>query len=632
MATDDINLKLTIDNSASVNTLNALEKKLGDLKTAIKGVEVGSAEFKKFQSEILATDTKVKNLNKSFEGLDKEALAGEWGKLTGGITSAITGIAAMSGGASKSMEQVVKTVAQGMAVAQGFKGAAEAAASAQKLWNIAMTANPIGIIIAGVAAFIGVIVLLISKGDKIKEMLTSWGERFSFLKGPIEIIKKMITGLQDAWEWLKKAVMGEEAYEAQVAEKKEKREAEAEVTRLERLKKRREAEGATAAELLAIETQLLENKKKLAEKGSEEWEELEDERIKLQRDYTEKYNADEQKRIDEWKKKQEAKAKADADYKQMLYDQEVGFQQQLQDYLNELNEQEVELEDFDPSTDPEIQKHEAILARKAELDLIWSQTYMETLGLLTEEEQEEYDKQLEAYQFLLESKQISQQEFNALSLQLQNKYYGNLTKMQQNYVRWANMTDQERAEFVIDSLSSIFGAAKELFKEHTAAYKILASAQIVMDAASAVMKTWSAYSGIPVAGPILAGLQTAVIVATAATQLAKIAGVKFAKGGVLLGPSHAQGGILTPYGELEGGEGVINTSSMSIPSVRNLASAANVAGGGNDFSVGDGSVKLSTESISMIINGINNKKVYVVESDITETQRKVSVMESAALL
>jgi hypothetical protein len=33
---------------------------------------------------------------------------------------------------------------------------------------------------------------------------------------------------------------------------------------------------------------------------------------------------------------------------------------------------------------------------------------------------------------------------------------------------------------------------------------------------------------------------------------------KFEKGGVLRGPSHAQGGILTPFGELEGGEFVVN--------------------------------------------------------------------------
>jgi hypothetical protein len=71
---------------------------------------------------------------------------------------------------------------------------------------------------------------------------------------------------------------------------------------------------------------------------------------------------------------------------------------------------------------------------------------------------------------------------------------------------------------------------------------------------------------------------------------------------------------------------------MSTPSLRNLASAANTGGGGNDFSTGDGSIKLSAESISMIVNGINDKKVIVSETDITSTQERVSVIEAEAVL
>ena len=57
-----------------------------------------------------------------------------------------------------------------------------------------------------------------------------------------------------------------------------------------------------------------------------------------------------------------------------------------------------------------------------------------------------------------------------------------------------------------------------------------------------------------------------------------------ANGGVTYGPSHAQGGIPTRYGELEGGEAVINKRSTAM--FRNELSNLNVAGGGTSFADG----------------------------------------------
>jgi hypothetical protein len=59
-----------------------------------------------------------------------------------------------------------------------------------------------------------------------------------------------------------------------------------------------------------------------------------------------------------------------------------------------------------------------------------------------------------------------------------------------------------------------------------------------------------------------------------------------AKGGITYGPSHAQGGIPTRYGELEGGEAVINKRSTAM--YGGLLSQINQAGGGVTF--GDGGV------------------------------------------
>ena len=59
---------------------------------------------------------------------------------------------------------------------------------------------------------------------------------------------------------------------------------------------------------------------------------------------------------------------------------------------------------------------------------------------------------------------------------------------------------------------------------------------------------------------------------------------RLARGGILDGPSHAQGGIATPFGEMEGGEAVINKRSTAM--YKGLLSSINVAGGGKRFAEG----------------------------------------------
>lgn len=176
-------------------------------------------------------------------------------------------------------------------------------------------------------------------------------------------------------------------------------------------------------------------------------------------------------------------------------------------------------------------------------------------------------------------------------------------------------------------------AALNLFKENTIAYKAILLKRLFIDTKAAAVSVFNAFAPIaPPLGPILGAAAAGLVIANGVKIAGEIAGINFARGGVLNGPSHASGGILTPFGELEGGEGVINNASMSNPNLRNLASAANVAGGGVNFSTGDASINLSSSSISAIVNGINNKKVFVSETDITEAQNRVSVIEEDATL
>lgn len=131
---------------------------------------------------------------------------------------------------------------------------------------------------------------------------------------------------------------------------------------------------------------------------------------------------------------------------------------------------------------------------------------------------------------------------------------------------------------------------------------------------------------------IMAGLAAAL----GAAQIAVIASTKiekpqFGRGGVLQGASHANGGILTPFGELEGGEGVINNGAMSNPNLRNMASAANEAGGGVSFGNGQG-INLSQSSINGIVNGINSKKVILSMSELQTKNDQITLIDNESYL
>lgn len=71
-------------------------------------------------------------------------------------------------------------------------------AAAQWLLNIALNANPISLIIIGVAALIGFIALVIAKYDE-------WGAALSFLLGPLGFIISVIQSFRRNWDMVKES-------------------------------------------------------------------------------------------------------------------------------------------------------------------------------------------------------------------------------------------------------------------------------------------------------------------------------------------------------------------------------------------------------------------------------------------
>ena len=117
-------------------------------------------------------------------------------------------------------------------------------------------------------------------------------------------------------------------------------------------------------------------------------------------------------------------------------------------------------------------------------------------------------------------------------------------------------------------------------------------------------------------------------------------GDKFADGGMVHGASHANGGVKFAVGgrvnELEGGEAVINKRSTAM--FKGQLSAMNAAGGGVKFADGglmsspqftEAQFGASNQSAMMGAMG-GQRKVVVVEADITDSQSTVSVIQANA--
>jgi len=170
------------------------------------------------------------------------------------------------------------------------------------------------------------------------------------------------------------------------------------------------------------------------------------------------------------------------------------------------------------------------------------------------------------------------------------------------------------------------------------------SMEVIMNTAMAVAKVFAQTGvfGFAAIAPILA---------VGAAQLALIQNQQyanggmieeFAKGGMVKGKSHAQGGEKFAVGgrvvELEGGEAVINKRSTSMFSSQ--LSAMNAAGGGVRFA--DGGLLNQPSFSQQQFNALGqnqmmgamggSSKVIVVEADITNSQNTVSVIQSQATI
>ena len=177
--------------------------------------------------------------------------------------------------------------------------------------------------------------------------------------------------------------------------------------------------------------------------------------------------------------------------------------------------------------------------------------------------------------------------------------------------------------------------AKEKYKAEIAG--------IAISTANAIMQTWENFAGVPA----LAAIQTAMLTALGMAQARKAEAAmdgafKAARGGILGGQSHANGGTMLSNGvEAERGEAIINKRSTA--AFAPLLSEINSYNGygaplikTNQYGGGLLNGGVSDETIQRIVSatvaGVTSIPVVVSEHNITEAQRTVGITRDRSFI
>lgn len=165
-------IDLEIDGGQAVQTLGDLRANVARLNTELEGAALGSEEYKKLNQELIKSNRQVKNLELGFEALDNEQLATSIGGVAGAVGD-VTSALILLGGESDTIDQIAGNIQTAIGVSMAFKGAIEGASDGMKLFNNIARANPFLLIATAVGVLITGIILLVKNWDVVKEAMTS---------------------------------------------------------------------------------------------------------------------------------------------------------------------------------------------------------------------------------------------------------------------------------------------------------------------------------------------------------------------------------------------------------------------------------------------------------------------------
>ena len=236
-ADEEILVTIKVDTEEAGKSLKQLRGEYKQQLSDLEGLTVGTSEYVKQLKKIGATKDEIGDLNDTIKAFNPDAKMKAFGSVMGGMASGIQGAVgamALFGVKSSETEKMLLKVQAASAFAEGINGIVGMADSfknlgmqlgqfgiiqkvvtaGQWLWNAAMTANPIGLLVAGIAALIAGITGLVywfnSSSEAADAQAKANTNATESLKANSKALKEQEQSAKDSSEALK--VNNEHAY------------------------------------------------------------------------------------------------------------------------------------------------------------------------------------------------------------------------------------------------------------------------------------------------------------------------------------------------------------------------------------------------------------------------------------
>jgi len=131
---EKIALELDINAKGATTSLGQLEQEAERLNEELRKVPLGSQAFKELKNELVGVSKEIKNTELSMEALDNEQVASELGSVAGAVGD-VSAAFILLGGSGGPIEETVQNIEKAIGVSMAFKGAIEGTQSAMKLFN-----------------------------------------------------------------------------------------------------------------------------------------------------------------------------------------------------------------------------------------------------------------------------------------------------------------------------------------------------------------------------------------------------------------------------------------------------------------------------------------------------------------
>ena len=586
---------LEIDTNPAQTSIKDLRKQLKGFKDEMANLEEGSDAFLEVANKAGQVKHQLDEINESVKGASSD-----FGDMVGNVTNVAAGITgafqAVAGGLqamgveSEAIDQAIAKMQGLMAVTQGLSAIDDGIKSFGKLTTAINTSNKslggfkTALIGTGLGALVVVLGSIIANWDEFSEAIgisetamTKFGDvmkgvlnsALSMIGGVGKAISRLITGdFKGAGEAIKEGFAVQKNFQEGVQQAEE-----------DRTKKQAEE----AAKRIALE-------KEEAQKKYDEFIAKENEKLNIELERLKRKGLAEKEMLEETIKIEEKRLKL-MDEDTLEYEQQLTKLHEMKQQLDELNKDREDttllpVDDLDKSmqkitktVDAAKNKIDEFISKCDEISKVGNEQFAilgNTMSLLSES-----------------SLGLGNTWTNAIA-DFQNLFNETMDIVaKKGKTGWESYVQVASAGFqavgtLLNHLSKDIDTSSEDGFETQKKMQISAT---VMNMLSGIMSAWASAMQLgPIAGPIFGAINTAATAALGGVQIAKISQQKFGDKGGGSSPKPSTGAV----------------SNMIVPPVQ-YSSAVQGA---------------STEG------AIKDTKVYVTETDITNTQRKVSVQES----